>query len=193
MTIPVRNNHGTFISLIILCICEDVEFISFNVLDEQLKTDARVLLSATSQVFDYEPDIIHMSLGTEKKRYWLDFKKILWEAKKKNVFLVSAASNSGSASYPAYMHGVFGVKADKRLVGSEYYYQKGFFYAPVGVEHIPDVQKIPDYQMACGSSMSAAYITGHLAKYLYNLSENSKWNYNEAKKILIRNIMLKGR
>ncbi len=180
-TMPVRNLHGTLVAMIIRHICSDVEFISINILDENLSSDGRILAYSLSQVFDYKPDIIHMSLGTLKKRYIFPLRKIVKEAKKLNILVVAAAHNLGKVSYPAYLKDVIGVKSQKFEDCMQYLYKDSFFYAPIGTEGIDCIQKIPDIKNAKGTSMSAAYISGHLAAILIN-----NVSPNEAKEVLLQ-------
>ncbi len=180
---PVRNLHGTTVAMIIRCICRDVELISVNILDENLMADGRVFVNSLSQVFDDFPDIIHMSLGTLKKKYIIPLHKIVKEAKKLNIPLVAATNNSGKTSYPAYLTGVFGVKSDLLDNYKQYYYQRGFFYAPIGTEGIDCIQEISSIKNAKGTSIAAAYITGHLAVLLKN---NQNLSLKEAKAALIQ-------
>ncbi|WP_278245952.1 S8 family serine peptidase [Ruminiclostridium cellobioparum] len=186
--LPVRNLHGTAVAMIIRHICSDVEFISVNVLDENLSTDGRVLAYALSQVFDYRPDIIHMSLGTLKRRYIFPLKKIIKEAKKLNVLLVAAAENSGKTSYPAYLNGVIGVKSGFFENYKQYSYKKGFFLAPDGTKGIAHIQEVPVMKNSRGTSMSAAYISGHLAEIL---KKYKNFSANDATRILINTLKQK--
>jgi hypothetical protein len=181
----VRNLHGTIVAAIIRHICSDVECISVNILDENLSTDGRILAYSLSQVFDYKPDIIHMSLGTLKKRYIFPLRKIVKEAKRLNIPMVAAAENSGEVSYPAYLKGVIGVKSEKFENCMQYSYKDRFFYAPLGTDGIDYVQEIPDIRAAKGTSMSAAYISGHLARILNNKNNLS---YREAKEALLKGL-----
>lgn len=183
--IPVRNLHGTAVAMIIRHICTDVEFISVNILDENLLTDGRILAYSLSKVFDYNPDIIHMSLGTLKKRYIFAMRRIVKEAKRLNIQLVAAADNSGNVSYPAYLKGVFGVKSDMFNDCTLYSYKDGFFYAPLGTDGIECIQRIADIRAAKGTSMAAAYISGHLAEILKN---SNNLSYNEAKEVLLQRL-----
>jgi len=182
-TLPVKSLHGTTIAMIIRHICDDVEFISVNILDENLSTDGRILAYSLCKVFEYKPDIIHMSLGTLKKRYILPFRKIVKEALRLNILLVAAAENSGKVSYPAYLRGVFGVKAEIFENCMQYSYKDGFFYAPLGTDGIDCIQEIPILRAAKGTSMSAAYISGHLAVILKN---KKKLSLKEAKEALLQ-------
>lgn len=177
-SIPVRNLHGTVVAMIIRHICSDVQFISINILDENLLSDGRVLIYSLNRVLEYKPDIIHMSLGTLKKRYIFSLKKIIKKAYKKKIQLVAAAENSGRVSYPAYLRGVFGVKSDNFDNYMLYSYKNGFFYAPSQIYRNSNIN-------ARGTSMSAAYISGHLAVVLKNKDNIS---YEEAEKFLIQGI-----
>lgn len=183
-TLPIRNLHGTIIASIILHICNQVEFISIDILDENLSTDGRILAYSLSAVFDYNPDIIHMSLGTVKKYYILPLRKIIKKAKKLKIPIVAAADNSGKTSYPAYLRGVIGVKSKIFNSYMQYSYKHGFFYAPLGVDGLI-CKELIKYRKSRGTSMSAAYITGHLAEILNN---NEQLSYKEVKKALIKNI-----
>ena len=185
--IPVRNLHGTLVSMIIHNICPEIELISVNILDENLETEGRVLLYALSRVFDYKPDIIHMSLGTLSKKYIFSFKKIVREANKKKVLIVAAAGPIGKKSYPAYLRGVFGVKILWEKKHYQYKYEKGFFYAPYDTKSIEKIQRIPEVKDEMGSSISAAYITGEIAEIL---REHQNLTYKDVKKLLVKRIVL---
>lgn len=170
----VKNKHGTTIALIIKNICKNVEFISMNILNENLRADGRVLIYALKQALLLKPDIIHLSLGTTNLRYFFSFKKIIKQAKKSNIIIVAAASNNRSKSYPACLKGVVGVKGDLRLSNLDFRYKHSLFYAPFNTKGIKEIDDIM-YDGA-GNSMAAAYITGHIAcvKFFYNETENSK-------------------
>ena len=187
-TLPVRNLHGTIVSAIIHYICNDVEFISVNILDENLSSDGRILAYSLNQVFDYNPDIIHMSLGTVNKRYIFPLRKIVKEAKRLNITLVAAADNLHRVSYPAYLKGVIGVKSDNFDDCMQYSYKNGFFCAPAGIDGIQCLQGIPDIQNVSGTSLSAAYISGHLAGIL---KDKNNLSYKEATEALQKGLLKK--
>lgn len=177
--------HGTIVSLIIRHICSSVEFISMNILNENAATDGRVLMYAMSRAFDYKPDIIHMSLGTTKWRYKRYVKKIVKEAYRQNVVLVAAANNEGHVSYPACVKGVFGVKGRDLKDSAHYRYKDGFFYAPFSGAGVKGYGGT-DLKNACGTSMSAAYMTGHIANLMM---ENGHLGNEEIKRMLLLKII----
>ncbi len=182
-----KYQHGTIVSLIIRHICSSVKFISINILNDNVSTDGRVLLHAISKAFDYRPDIIHMSLGTTKWRYKGYMKKIIREADRQNITLVAAASNHGLVSYPAYVKGVFGVKGGDFKEITQYGYQDGFFYAPLSAAGISGYGG-KDLKEACGTSVSAAYISGHIANIKLN---GGNLNNRIIKSVLINNSISK--
>jgi hypothetical protein len=164
--------------LIIKHICSNVEFISINILNENLATDGRVLIHAIEQTVQFKPDIIHMSLGTTKWRHILPIKRIIKQARKKNIIVVSAADNEGSRSYPAYLKGVVGVKALNTGKFEDMYFQKGFFFAPFHTWGIPGTEGLKSKNCG-GSSMAAAYVTGAIARIKL---ENSLYTGEETQK-----------
>jgi subtilisin family serine protease len=159
----VKHEHGTAIALIIKHICSNVEFISVNILNENLNADGRVLIYAMEQTLQFKPDIIHMSLGTTKWRHILPIKSIVRQACKENIILVSAANNEGLRSYPAYLKGVVGVKAFGRGGYEDIYFEEGFYHAPFHTMGIPGIEELKRKNQG-GSSMAAAYITGAIAR-----------------------------
>jgi hypothetical protein len=162
---PPRHEHGTAIALIIRQIYPDVRFDSINILDDSLATDGRILLTAIEHAIALRPDIIHLSLGTTKWRYILPLKRMVKDAHDHNIILVSAAHNHGLRSYPAYLKGVIGVKAE-RLWVSQYMYKKPFFYASCTAQGIRGIEALHNGGSAAGSSMAAAYLAGYAASVI---------------------------
>lgn len=158
----IKNPHGTVISLILRFICREVRLISVNILNEKLSTDGRVLIYAMERVLELEPDIIHLSLGTTRWKYRFPIGRIVKNARRKGIIIVASAHNEGLVSYPAYLKGVIGVKADAFDSCFEYYYKDNFFYAPFSAAGIPGIEETESGSM-CGTSIAGAYISGHIA------------------------------
>jgi subtilisin family serine protease len=170
----VRHEHGTAIALTIKHLCSNVEFISVNILNENLTTDGRVLIYALKNVLKYKPDIIHLSLGTTKWKYKFSLKKIVRASRKSNILIVSAANNQGFKSYPAYLDGVIGVKAISSESQCDFIYHNNFLYAPPTIKNISGIEELKDSYME-GTSISAAYITGYIA----NIKNHKDFKKNE--------------
>lgn len=189
----VKNFHGSIIAGIIHNIGENVEFIDINILNECLSTDGRVLLHAFSRALQYKPDVIHLSLGTLSFRYYFALKRFVRMAQRNHVLIVAAADNNGRRSYPSHLNGVIGVKADPSKKLLQYSYKNGFFYAPASVEGISGIERYTKVFNAYGSSMAAAYITGHIVKDIYNEEMNDIDSCNDAYKMLKKYIKNRGR
>jgi subtilisin family serine protease len=153
--------HGTCVSLIIRNICKNVEFISINILNERMATDSRVMIFAMNEALKFEPDIIHMSLGTTNWKYRNYIKQIVREANEKQIIIVAACNNDGLNSYPSNMKGVIGVKSAK--TDNHIYKDKKYYYAPFSMQNTGDLDNILGIEKMKGTSIATAYITGHIA------------------------------
>jgi hypothetical protein len=167
----IKHEHGTVIAKTIKSMCSDVEFISINILDENLSANGRVLIEALKQSLTYKPQIVHLSLGTTKLKYWYSLKKLTRILNKNNIIVVSAANNEGKRSYPAYFKDVVGVKGTN-INNDGFYYDDEFFYSSL---YLPEVlcKDNEKYKRICGNSISAAYITGHISKIILDLNLKS--------------------
>ena len=183
-SLKARHEHGTAIAMIIRDICENVEFISVNILNERLTTDGRVLIHAFREALLYKPDIIHLSLGTTRWRYKLPLKKLVKKATKNGVIIVSAANNEGIKSYPAFIKGVVGVKGYSAINKTDFFYNDGFFNAPMGTKNIRGISELEHSDRAVGNSMAAAYITGHIAMNYNRQSTEGVEDFIEKIKLL---------
>lgn len=166
-------------------ITPNVEFISMNILNEQLRSDGRLLLYAFKRAIDCNPDIIHMSLGTKKLRYAKPLKKLACEARKHEVFVVAAANNNKVRSLPARLKNVIGVLGLSNLNPEHYCFTNKYFYACDNVNDVRRIGEIPNYKYLVGSSIAAAFITGHIAR----LISKRDFRYDEINSLLKRGIM----
>ncbi|MFW0905724.1 S8 family serine peptidase [Clostridium perfringens] len=160
----VNNEHGTIISLIINSVFKEIELISIKILDENLLSNIDLLIYSLEKALSYNPDIIHMSLGTKKWRYKYKLRKLINNILNRNIVVVSAVSNDGKTSYPAYFKNVIGVKQKTDREKRPIYYMKNFYYAKGEVSK--SVYKNANKYLV-GNSFAAAYITGYVAKVLY--------------------------
>lgn len=161
---PIKSEHATAIALVIREIAGDVEFISINILNEQLATDFRVLFYALNYTLDeLKPDIIHLSLGTTKLSHYFHLRDTVRKAIDSDLILVASADNGPRISFPAFMSGVLGVKSSFDLNSHDYGFDGRFFRASPFLKGIggSDCLNRQDYR---GNSIAAAYITGHIAK-----------------------------
>lgn len=181
------HEHATVIALIIKHLCDSIELISINILNERLKTNGKVLTYAFEHALAYNPNIINLSLGTTSLRYKLPLWWLVKKAAKQNTIVVSAAENSGRICYPAYIKGVVGVKGDKNEENAGIRYEDGFFYAPSHIDRIKGIEHLIKMTERSGTSISAAYITGYIASILSNYDNTSnRKTINNIKSTLIK-------
>jgi len=180
----IKNIHGTVISLIIRHVCSSIELISFNILNEHLATDGRIMIYALEQALRFWPQIIHLSIGTMEWRHKFDLEKIVRISKKNNIVIVAATHpNENLTAYPACLKGVVGVKAGIFEDNLKYFCKNGFLYAPSSAKNVPGVAEA-GAKYAKGTSISAAYITGHIARIM---SEKKLVDTSKIKEMIIMN------
>ncbi|HAG44664.1 MAG TPA: subtilase [Clostridium sp.] len=174
----VENEHGTLVASCIKYIYKDIEFIDINILDKDLSTNGNVLIKALKHSLSYNPNIVHLSLGTTSAKYWIALKKIIRKLHKKNVIVVAALTNYGSKSYRACFKEVIGVRGGEEYDMYKYNYMNKFFYT---YNRLPlDLCKNKRHQEIRGNSISCAYMTGNICKIINNVE-------NEVTKEILKN------
>jgi hypothetical protein len=170
--------HGTIISNIIQHMCNEVEFISFNILDEELNADYQLLSCALEKAYECNARIVHLSLGTTVNKYKKEITRLIDILVKQNKVIVSAGENNGKISYPAYLNNVIGVKGyDFAGDGNaEVYAQNGFLYAP-SMKHKKIAPNEIFDQGFIGNSIAAAYVTGLIARQILDKQYSNKTNF----------------
>ncbi|WP_202710732.1 S8 family serine peptidase [Sporosalibacterium faouarense] len=160
------SEHGTIIAMIIKDLCKSVNFISMNILNERLLSDGRILISSFIRAMKLDPDIIHLSLGTEKLRYKFKLKRLMKKARRKGIIVVTALSNNGNDSYPSNDKNVIRVAGAINLHDKEkFFYRNKVFYAPIYLANI-NGQELLRNKLVKGNSFAAAYITGHICRLM---------------------------
>lgn len=157
--------HGTCVAMIIRDICVDTELISFKILNERMATDSRVMIYAMNEAIKLEPDMIHMSIGTTNRKYASYIKQLVDMAMQKNITVVASCNNFGIKAYPANLKGVIGVKSLRYTnLKGKIYKKRKYYYAPAKMIDILGQEELKSSQKMSGTSIAAAYVTGHLAQ-----------------------------
>jgi len=160
-----RHVHATIIGLIIRSLCQDIELVSINILDEKLQADGRELLYALKASLEFGVNIVHLSLGTKDKRYIPGFNRLIRKAVRKNILVIAAAHNDNGICYPAFLKHVWRVKSLGLAPFDGYVYADGSFWASYAAKNIPGVAE-KEMKEIIGNSIAAAYITGHAARII---------------------------
>jgi subtilisin family serine protease len=168
------NNHGTAIAATIKHICSNIDIYSISILDRNLNSNGETLLLALRESLKFNPDIVHLSLGTNRFKYWFSLRKNINILSRNNVIVVAAVANDNKITFPAYLKNVIGVKGNRFNAYKSFYYKSHFYYAPLYIP--PDLLKYDSsFKNMQGNSISAAYITGHISAIISDLQiKNSK-------------------
>lgn len=181
--------HGTGVTSIINSMNTDKSYVIIKIYDTQLRQNEETLLNALRYIIEskIEYSIIHMSVGVDY------FSKTMFELcneiyENKNI-IVSAFDNAGCISYPAAFECVIGVEANELCTKRSDFicnpdeivsvYAKGGFHRVLWLDGKSAIKQ--------GNSMSAAYVTGFLAKSQLQLYEKE-----EAIEILKNNTTFSG-
>ncbi len=157
------NNHGTSVAHCINTICNNIEFIDINIIDNSGLSYGDLLIKALEYCKSVDVDIINLSLGTTKFKYIFRMRKIIRELNKKGTIIVAAENNANKKAYPANMKHVIGVKGDSFIASyNNYYYKNKFYYA---YDKLPEDFNNNIYNTR-GNSFACGFITGHICKEL---------------------------
>jgi subtilisin family serine protease len=157
------NNHGTLVAHCINTICNNIEFIDINIVDNSGLSYGDLLIKALEYCKFVDVDIINLSLGTTKFRYVFRMHKIIRELNKKGTIIVAAENNANKKAYPANMNHVIGVKGDSFITSYNNYYYKNKFYYAYNKLHPNFGNNENDIY---GNSLACGFITGHICKEL---------------------------
>ncbi len=178
----IENEHGIIVARCIKHIYENVEFIDINILDDELSCNGYVLLKALKYCQSIQADIINLSLGTTKKRYWLAMRKIIKRLNKQNVIIVAAENNGERKSYPANIRGVIGVKGNELIDCSKYIFNNGFYYTSGKLPKTLVLKK--KHEEIHGNSLACAFMTGHICGAISSFEiENVKRSINKGEEL----------
>ena len=179
--VPDTLGHGTKINEIIHYHAPNAQLYCAQVFDGQRATTAAIIAAAAEWLIAQNVYLIHLSLGLREDREIL--RNTCQKAAQHNIIMVASSPAMGAVPYPAAYPDVIAVTGDARCkVGEiaflEDSYQADFGGSPYGLN---------DEYGAGGSSMAAAHVTGHIAKFA--LPKEKIWDmliknaaYNTAQK-----------
>ncbi|RDU23821.1 S8 family serine peptidase [Anaerosacchariphilus polymeriproducens] len=105
--------HGTICMKILEARTEDYEIINIVILEnEQKKVSIERLVEALELCYNFEPDIISMSIGTTCLKDYQKLSGVIQALNEKGIILIAAPDNSCKITWPAAMDSVIGVTCD---------------------------------------------------------------------------------
>lgn len=183
------NNHGTAMAATIKHICSNIDIYSISILDRNLTSNGESLVLALKEALKFKPDIVHLSLGTNRLKYCFSLRRNINILSRNNVIVVAAVANDNRITFPAYLKNVIGVKGYTFNDYKSFYYKNYFYYAHLYIP--PDLLKYDErLKNIYGNSISAAYITGYISAIISDSQvKNSKDIRGYLKKIAKNNYL----
>lgn len=114
--------HGTKVASIINSLTHSTILYNIKIFDKESNSTAQKVLEGIEYGIENKLDVINLSLGTKDMTRYKDFFYLCEEAKKKNIFIVSAISNNYSFSLPAILENVIGVGCTNNHIEDKYGY-----------------------------------------------------------------------
>jgi hypothetical protein len=157
--------HGTCAAAAILDLAPGSTLYSIQVFEHELTCPFEHILEALRCAFEWDCELINLSLGTIDTRWKPDLKDIAREARVRGVQIVSPATYAGLPSYPGFLDGFVGVLMDAMLPRDKPQLRKSgkreVWFASPYPRDLPD---LPRASNLAGPSLAAANLTGFLAR-----------------------------
>lgn len=118
-------SHGSMCARIVQRYTEldNVDVFSIQILQgDTLRGNIGRLLKALELCISMDIRLFHLSVGTYAYEDFAKLEQAVQRLLDSDRFLVAAAGNRGTVTYPAYLPGVIGVKCNPFLTGDEYAY-----------------------------------------------------------------------
>ena len=159
--------HGTACAAIVRKTASDAEIYSIRVLGAQLSGKGFVFAAGLQWAIDHGIQVVNLSLSTPNRTHFAAFHRLVDEAVRRRIMVVSAMNNWPGRSYPSEFSGVFSVATHD---GTDPY---GFDFNP----HPPAEWGAPGIDLeiagldgsvmrASGNSFAAPHIAGLIVKIL---------------------------
>lgn len=184
-----QYSHGSICAHIIQqCIGLDkVDVFSIQILQrDTLRGNIGRLLKALELCVSMDIRLVHLSVGTYAYEDFAKIKKAVEHLLDSDSFLVAAAGNRGTVTYPAYLPGVIGVKCHPKLMGDEYIYCYDSFtkiHFQASARHKLTVEG-QEMETSISNSYATPVVT---AKLISCLKKNNDLGKNDILRLLVEN------
>ncbi|MEW6439386.1 MAG: S8 family serine peptidase [bacterium] len=168
--------HGTAIAGIIREKAPAARLHVIKIFHQELRAPAEVLMAALERAMALRAKVIHLSLGTERRKDRARLDKLCREADASGSVIVASARGCDDRIYPAALETVIGVYWDRQCAEDALVYRAG---KPVefGAHGRPrPIPGVPQELNLSGSSFAAARVTAWAAQHLErNPNGGSGW------------------
>jgi subtilisin family serine protease len=103
--------HGTACAAIVRQAARDADIYSIRVLGSQLSGKGFVFAAGLQWAVDHGIQVVNLSLSTPNRSHFAAFHRLVDEAVRRRIMVVSAMNNWPGRSYPSEFSGVFSVAA----------------------------------------------------------------------------------
>lgn len=188
---PAENvSHATVVVAVLSTFVKNVDIIDIRIMNDGVGT-INGLVKALEWCFEYNVDVINLSLGTINYYDYYLLYPIVHRIVKKGIFIIAAYHNSGAISFPAYMEGVIGVCRNQGLD-----FNNGeFTYKEINNKIVITVQGIESIDIGKETSIATAvsnsYVTPIITAYVYKMINQCYISFDELKNHL--RMMSKGK
>ncbi|MBD3289251.1 S8 family serine peptidase [candidate division KSB1 bacterium] len=156
--------HGTACAGIIKKKAPDVELYAVRIFDNDLSTNALLLIEAIRWAADNSMDVVNLSLGVTDPEWAEKLQAVSDYAAEQNTILVAAEDNRGAETFPASFANVFGVTGGKVRKKYGFYYRRN---CQIDFVARGDKQRLcwlnPRYIFMGGTSFATPHLTGIIA------------------------------
>mgnify|MGYP004561883273 CR=1 FL=1 len=200
-----KLGHGTTVISILAKDIIETEIILLQIFKNDYEIDQDKLYDVLQYVEQFiSCDLLHMSFGVETCTNITRLNELCINIRKRGTIIVSAYSNDGMISYPAFFDCVIGVDSFHIPFSSHFTYIEN---SPINIQVNIGAKKVSvgnTYQLFTGSSFSSAYISNLVIKklqgdpkcnidmYLRSKSSSIKSDrnivVNDSKRIKINNV-----
>lgn len=155
------NMHAGICAYILKKYYENCEIISLDIFDMEEIADINLLEQALQWCLYNKIQVISLSVGSCSINDIKIIQPVINELKKKNIYIVSAANNYNSITFPASLEGVIGVKCDLSKIlneGEIVVDKKDVRKIEVSVGTLKNNKELIEYDLGYNNSFVVPYI-----------------------------------
>lgn len=172
------NKHAGICAYILKKYYDDCKIISLDIFDMEAKADINILERALQWCLHNKIQVISLSVGSCSISDIKIIQPVIDELKKKSIYIISAANNYNSITYPASLEGVIGVKCDLSKIlneGEIVVDKKDVRKIEVSVGTLKNNNELIEYDLGYNNSFVVPYIA---AKVCYAIDQGMEvWEF----------------
>ncbi len=172
------NMHAGICAYILKKYYNNCEIFSLDIFDMEAKADINLLERALQWCLNNNIQVVSLSIGSCSNNDIKVIQPVINELKKKNIYIIAAANNYNSITFPASLEGVIGVKCDLSKIlneGEIIVDKKDVRKIEVSVGTLKNNKELIDYDLGYNNSFVVPYIA---AKVCYSIDQGIEvWEF----------------